>query len=115
METIHLPVTTMSDSSLIDSMQTIMGTEHTKQFLDTVSTQTSRETVWDTMIDLFGHHDGTVYTAKLMDSFWKITDSHGQSLLMETALTNGLPTTANDTVWPKLMSFLDTIYDYDNL
>jgi hypothetical protein len=50
-----------------------------------------------------------------MDSFWKITDSHGQSLLMETALTNGLPTTANDTVWPKLMSFLDTIYDYDNL
>ena len=68
-----------------------------------MSRQESRETVWDTMIDLFGHHDGTVYTSKLMDSFWRIQDGSGQSLLLEKALANGLPTTSKDVLWTKLL------------
>lgn len=67
------------------------------------------------MVQLFGEKQGTLYTNALLDHRWRLTDASGQSTLFSTAMEHGLPVSAHDVGWDRMLHFLHRVYGYKSL
>lgn len=104
----------LSHTELREVMGEVMTPSDVDTFFTFVDTNTS-PTLWDTMVNLFGEHQGNIYTNHLMDQWWRIQSSDGGSLLFEQALKHDLPVSVDQAGRSGMKSLLYRIYDYDNL
>lgn len=60
------------DTELLSAMKSVMKPEDVTRFVDTLAHDGQSDTLWNTMVDLFGSHQGNVYTNHLMDQRWRV-------------------------------------------
>jgi hypothetical protein len=123
-------------SSVFAASSTWVATSHVSYHLDTILSKkftsmlsatdidrittllhqhTTQDTIRDTFVHTFGYQQWNTINASLMDTRWRLTDTHGQSELFTKAFQRSLPLGSHDPQWNHLLSFLDRIYGYDNL
>jgi hypothetical protein len=103
------------DSEVLSAMKNVMKPEDLTRFVDTIVHHGQSNTLWDTMVNLFWEKQWNIYTNNLMDHWWRIDMPNGESALFATAFDHGMPTSASDAWWSKMLHFLHRVYGYDNL
>ena len=86
--------------------------DDTYTFLNALKNNNTKETLRETMTNLFGEEKGNQYVQEIIQHIWKADNWNTSSKLFMHAQQNWLTSESINTQRPKIENILQTIYDY---